>query len=115
MIHALKLAPDKSSANSNCSDDNKENLEENSQHSTPNSSLSVRGGSGPGAGGAPEGGDGADGGAAIGAVNNCDERTSLGAGNLVLVLGLVVLIIGGGHFQNGGNQLSGNFMLTKTK
>lgn len=79
LIHALKLAPDKSSANSNCSDDNKENLEENSQHSTPNSSLSVRGGSGPGAGGAPEAGEGADGGAASGAVNNCDERTSLGA------------------------------------
>ena len=86
MIHALKLAPDKSSANSNCSDDNKENLEENSQHSTPNSSLSVRGGSGPGAGGAPEVGEGADGGAASGAVNNCDERTSLGAGKQSLTL-----------------------------
>ena len=32
LIHALKLAPDKSLANSNCSDDNNENLEENSQH-----------------------------------------------------------------------------------
>merc|ERR1740128_1503208 len=83
LIHALKLAPDKSSVQSNCSDDDKENLEENSQHSTPNSSLSARGGSGPGAGGAPEGGAGAEGGAAIGAVNNCDERTSLGADGII--------------------------------
>ena len=49
-------------------------------------SLSVIGGSGPGAGGAPEGGEGADGGAASGAVNNCDERTSLGAGKQSLTL-----------------------------
>ena len=82
MIHALKLAPDKSSVHSNSSDDDKENLEENSQHTTPNSSLSVRGGSGPGAGGAPEGGAGADGETVSGAVNICDEKSSLGAGIL---------------------------------
>ena len=46
----------------------------------------MRGGSGPGAGGAPEVGEGADGGAASGAVNNCDERTSLGAGKQSLKL-----------------------------
>ena len=34
-------------------EENKENIDENSQHTTPNGSLNRRGGSGPGAGGAP--------------------------------------------------------------
>lgn len=91
LIHALKLAPDKSSSLTNSSEENKENLEENSQHSSPNSSLSVRGGSGPGAGGAhtqnpnPDTGENETvvSGANIGAVNNCDERTSLGTDGAV--------------------------------
>ena len=89
MIHALKLAPDKSSSLTNSSEENKEN----SQHSSPNSSLSVRGGSGPGAGGAhtpnpnPDTGENETvvSGANISAVNNCDERTSLGTGTNVLL------------------------------
>jgi len=91
LIHALKLAPDKSSSLTNNSEENKENLEENSQHSSPNSSLSVRGGSGPGAGGAhtpnpnPDTGENETvvSGANIGAVNICDERTSLGTDGAV--------------------------------
>jgi len=56
LIVALRLVPDTGGGQArtnNEQDENKENIDENSQHSTPNGSLSRRGGSGPGAGGAP--------------------------------------------------------------
>jgi len=57
LIVALRLVPENGQTPTarppSHQEENKENIEENSQHSTPNSSLSRRGGSGPGAGGAP--------------------------------------------------------------
>jgi len=55
LIVALRLVPDTRGQDrtNNEQEENKENIDENSQHTTPNGSLNRRGGSGPGAGGAP--------------------------------------------------------------